>query len=85
MSNKVEDISIKKQTYYFFNDIISTKDFHPNNIKTNEKSHKNILIYYIGHVTIKELKHVKINSSNLLYLIFSKVNGYFEKLIKISI
>ena len=28
---------------------------------------------------IKDLKYVKINSVNLLYLIFNKVNGYFEE------
>ena len=38
-----------------------------------------------SHVTIKDLKYAKINSENPLYLIFSKVNRYFEKLIKISI
>ena len=29
-------------------------------------------------MTIKDLKYVKINNVNPLYLIFSKVNGYFE-------
>ena len=33
----VKDIIIKKQTYYFFNDIINTEDFDPNNIKIDEK------------------------------------------------
>ena len=37
--------------------------------------YKNILIYYTGYVTIKDLKCVKNNSANSLYLIFSKVNG----------
>ena len=40
-------------------------------------SHKNILIYYIAYVTIK--KGIKIYSLNPLYLIFNKVNGYFEQ------
>ena len=40
------------------------------------------LIYYIGYVTVKDLKYVKINSVNPLYLIFSKVNGYFEEINK---
>ena len=48
MSNKFKDISIKKHTYYFFNDIINIKNFDRNNIKTDEKSCKTILIYYIG-------------------------------------
>ena len=30
-------------------------------------------------MTIKDLKYVKINNVNPLYLIFSKVNGYFEE------
>ena len=40
------------------------------------------LIYYIGYVTIKDLKYVKINSVNPSYLIFSKANGYFEEINK---
>ena len=50
-----------------------------NNIKIDEKSYKNILIYYIGYVTIKDSKYIKINV-NPLYLIFDKVNGYFEEI-----
>ena len=44
------------------------------------KSYKNILIYYIGYVTIKDSKHIKIYSVNPLYLIFNKVNEYFEEI-----
>ena len=80
MSNKVKDIDIKNRTYYFFIDIINIKIFDPNNVKTNEKSYKNILIYYIGYVTIKESKYVKINSLNPLYFIINKVNRYFEEI-----
>ena len=57
MSNRVKDIDIKNRTYYFFNDIINIKNFDPNNIKIDEKSYKNILIYYIGYVTIKDSKN----------------------------
>ena len=39
-------------------------------------------ICYIGHVTIKDSKYVKNDSVNHLYLIFSKVNGYFEEINK---
>ena len=31
-------------------------------------------------MTIKDSKYVKINSVNPLYLIFNKVNGYFEEI-----
>ena len=78
MSNKFKDISIKNHTYYFFNNIINIKKFDPNNIKIDEKSYENILIYYIGCVTIKDSKYVKINSVNPLYLISSKVKEYFN-------
>ena len=33
-------------------------------------------------MTIKDPKYVKINTLNPLYLIFSKVNGYFEEINK---
>ena len=80
MTNKIKYIDIKNHTYYFLDDIITIKNFHPNNIKIEEKSCKNILIYYIRYVTIKDSKYVKINSVNLLYLIFNKVNEYFEEI-----
>ena len=78
MGDKFKDISIKSHTYYFFDDIINIKNFDPNNIKLDEKSYKNILIYYIGYVTIKDSKYVKINNVNLSCLIINKVNRYFE-------
>ena len=78
MSNKVKDINIKNRTYFFFNDIIDIEIFDLSNIKTDEKSYKNILIYYTGYVTIKE--YIKNYSVNPLYLIFRYVNGYFEEI-----
>ena len=76
----VKDIKnhIKKQTYYFFNNIINIKDFDPYNIKIDEKSYKNNIICYTGHETIK--KDLNINCVNPLCLIFHKVNGYFEEI-----
>ena len=81
MSNKFQEIKKKKKnhTYYFFDDIGDTKSCNQNKIKTDEKSYKNILIYYIGYVTINNSKYVKLNSVNPLYLIISKVNGYFDE------
>ena len=52
----------------------------PNNIKIDENLYKNSFIYYIGYVTIKDSKYTKIYSVNPLYLIFNKVNGYFEEI-----
>ena len=48
MSNKVKDIETKNQIYYFFDDIINIKNSDTSNIKIDEKSYKDILIYYIG-------------------------------------
>ena len=68
----VKDINIKNRTYYFSHDVINIKEFIPNNIKIDEKSYKNIIIYYIGYVMIK--KGLKIYSVNPLFLIFGKVD-----------
>ena len=82
MSHKFKDIDIENCKYYFFDDIINKNFFDPNKIKTDEKWYKNILIYYIGYMTIKDSKYLKINSVNPLYLIFNKVNWYFEEINK---
>ena len=55
-----------------FDDIINIKNFDLNNTKIDEKSYKNSLIYHIGYVTIKDLKYVKINIVNSLYLFSAK-------------
>ena len=73
MSNKFQDINIKNYTYYVFDDSTNIKNFDPNNIKMD------ILIYYIGYVTMKDSKYVKTNSVNLLYLV-PRVNGNFEEI-----
>ena len=78
MSNTIKSIDIKKHTYYVFDDIINIKDFDPNHIKIDENSYKNILIYYIRYVTIK--KDLKSDGVNPMYLIFNKVNGYFQEI-----
>ena len=78
--NKVKDIDVKNRTYCFFNDIINIKKFDSNDIKIDEDLYKDIFIYYIGYAMIKDSKYVKINSGNPLYLIFRKVNAYFEEI-----
>ena len=54
MSNKVKDIDTRNETYYFFDDINKIKVFDPNNINLDEKSYKDILIYCIRYVTMKD-------------------------------
>ena len=46
----------------------------------DEKSYKNVLIYFISYVTIKDSKYVKINSVNPFYLMFKTINAYFEEI-----
>ena len=82
MSNNFKDIDMKNHTYYFFDDIVNVKTFDPNKINIDRNSCKNILIYYIVNVTIKNSKYVKINSVNPLDLIFGKANGCFEEIDK---
>ena len=41
----IKKINIKKQTYYFFDDIINAEDFDPNLLKIEKKLCKNIDIY----------------------------------------
>ena len=56
MSNKVKDVDIKNCSQYLFNDIINVKNFDLNNIKIDEKSYKNIIMYYIGLNNDQRLK-----------------------------
>ena len=58
-------MNIKNRAYYFFNDNVGIENFDPNNYKMDKMSYKNIVIYYIGYVTIK--KQLKISSVNPLY------------------
>ena len=75
----IKEINIKNRTYYFFDDIINIKDFDSNLLKIDKKSYKNIDIYYIGYITMKDFDYVKINSVNPLYLIIDKVDGFIEE------
>ena len=79
MGNIIE-INMKNRTYYFFDNMINIKNFDPNLLKIDKKSYKNIDIYYIGYITMKDSDYVKINSINPLYLIIGEVNGYFEEI-----
>ena len=83
MNNKFKDI--KNRTYYFFDDMTNIKNLDPNKIKIDEKSYQNIFIYYIGYVTFKDLRYVKINVVNPKYLIINKIMGTLKKSIVINI
>ena len=79
---KVKQINIKTRTltYYFYNDIISLKYFESNLLQIDKKSCKNIGIYNIGYITIKQIDDCKnIYSVNPLYLLVNHVSGYIKE------
>ena len=76
---KVKELNIKNRTYYYFNDIINIKDFHSNLLKIDKKQYKDIDIYYIGYITIKNFGDCEnIRSVNPLYLIIYSAKGCFK-------
>ena len=59
--------------------MIDIKNFHWNLIKIDNKSHKDINIYYINYITIKKFSDCEnIHSVNALYLIIHSATGYFK-------
>ena len=74
----IKKTNIKNRTYYFFDDMINLTYFDPNLLKIDKKSYKNIDIYYIGYITMKDSDYVKINCVNPLYLIIDEVDGHFQ-------
>ena len=72
----IKQINTKNRTCYFFNDMISIKDFDSNLLKINKKSYINIGIYYVGYITIKSIsEYNSINSVNSFYFIIGEVDG----------
>ena len=64
---EVKELNIKNRTYYF-NDIIDIKDFQSNLLKIDNKQYKDIDIYYIGYITVKNFGDCEnIRSVNPLY------------------
>ena len=74
---KVKQIKIKNRTYYFYNDMISLKNFESNLLKIDIKA---IDIYYIGYITIKIIGEYENNHSvNPLHLLINEASGYIEE------
>ena len=65
ISNKlILKVDITFKSYYFFNDVINIKDFDSHLLKIDKKWYKNIDIYYIRYIIIKEFDYLRINSVN---------------------
>ena len=59
--------------------MINIKNLNSKKIKRNKKSYKNILVYCIGYVTVKNLRHLNYKSVNSLYLIINEINRCIEE------
>ena len=55
------------------------EDFDSNLSNIEKKSYRNVDIYYIEYITMKDFDFVKINSVNPLYIIMDEANGYIEE------
>ena len=58
--------------------MINIKNFNLS-LKIDKKSCKNMNIYYIGYIALKDFNYVNIHSVNPLYLIIDKVDVYIEE------
>ena len=54
--------------------MINIKHFDSGLLKIDKKLYKNISIYYIRYITMKDSNHVQINSVNPLYIIINDVD-----------
>ena len=75
----IKSLKIKKQSYYYWNDIIFIDDFDIKYFKiTNRESRIGIDIYYIGYV-VNKLEH-DMNSVKPLYLSVKSLLASVEKI-----
>ena len=59
--------------------MINIEDFESNLLKLNKKWCKNVDVYYIGYIIIKNIDHYEnIYSVNPFCLIIGKVDGFLE-------
>ena len=57
--------------------MINIRNLDSNLLKIDKKSYKNIYIYYIGYITVKD--HVNIHSVNCFYFTINEADGYIEE------
>ena len=53
----IKAINITNKTYYVFDDMTRIQDLNANLLKVDKKSNKNIDIYYIGYIKMKDSKY----------------------------
>ena len=69
-NDELIEVDIRNCKCYFFDDMISINDFNSENIKKDNKSFKDILIYYTGYETSDGVEP--------LYVDFNKINEFIE-------
>ena len=79
MNNKRKQITMKNSTNQFLDDLINIKNLYPKKIKIDKNLSRNILIYYIEDETLKDVRYVKFNIVNPLYLRINKMKGYIKE------
>ena len=80
MINKLKEIDIKKIVRTTFLMTWSAlKILIQINSKYMKWYKKNILVYHIGYVTVKDLSYAITNNIKPLYLIINKINWYIEE------
>ena len=76
---EVKKIDIKC-SYHYSEDMINIEDFQSELLNIEEKSDKDIDIYFISYIIIKKFSDYKnIHSMNPLYLIIHSATGYFRE------
>ena len=77
---KIKQTNTKNRTFYVGNGMIKIENFDSNLLKIGKKSYKNIDIFYIGSITIKNISdYENVQSVNLFHLIIGKAGGYIEE------
>ena len=59
-----KQVNVKDRTYYFYNDIIDIKTFDSNMLRLDKKTYKNLHIFNIGYVTVKNIGSSRGHSIN---------------------
>ena len=75
----IKEINTKNWTYYFFDDMINIKTFDSNLLKIDKKSNKNIGIYCIAYINVKDSEYAKTDSVKPSYLNIGEVDRCIEE------
>ena len=59
--------------------MINIENFDPSLLKINKKSYKDIGIYYIEYITMKNSDYVKLKGVNYLHIIIGEADGSVEE------